>query len=310
MKSKTFKILSIDGGGIRGIFAAQILALMEEKFHIKVHKNFDLIVGTSTGSIIAGAISTNYNLSHLVKDYVENAPLIFQKKWSSLCGLLGSKYNRDVLENFLHEKFKNIKLKEIEKPLILNATNASVGDVHVFKSAYQKIQRKGDYVRDGDVPLYKAVLASCSAPTYFDPVDINGTLICDGGIWANNPSLIGYTDAIKNFQLQNDNIKILSLGSGQNRQIYQSAKMWGLLSGWRKTKFVDFLMSCQTKFPQNVLMLIKPEMVFRINPFIDTYELDKYQYVPTLIEMAKSDFTKYNKKISNFLELGGIKNET
>ena len=310
MKNKIFKILSIDGGGVRGIFAAQILALMEEKLNIKINEQFDLIVGTSTGSIIAGAISINYNLSNLVKDYVTNAPLIFQKKWSGLYGILRSKYDHSVLENFLSKTFKNIKLKEIKKPLILNATNASVGDVHVFKSSYQKIQRQGDYVRDGEVLLYKAVLASCSAPTYFDPVDINGTLICDGGIWANNPSLVGYTDAINNFQLQNDNIRILSLGSGQIRQIYQSAKMWGLLSGWKNTKLIDFLMSCQTKFPQNVLALIDPQIIFRINPLMESYELDKHQYIPTLIEMAKSEFTKYNKKISNFLELGGIKNET
>jgi len=304
--SKIFKILSIDGGGVRGVFAAKILALMEEKFHIKVHEHFDLIVGTSTGSIIAGAISVDYNLSDLVDDYVKNAPLIFRKRWSSLCGLLRSKYGHKVLARFLYDRFKDIKLKEIKQPLILNATNVSAGDVYVFKSAYQEIQRTGDYVRDGDVPLYKAVLASCSAPTYFNPVDINGTLVCDGGMWANNPSLVGYTDAINNFQVSNNGIKILSLGSGQTRQAYRSAKMWGLLLGWQKTKLVDFLMSCQTKFPHNVLSLLEPEMIFRINPSIDNYELDKYQCIHTLIELAKNEFTKQNREIRNFLKIGCI----
>ena len=305
MNPKTFKILSIDGGGVRGVFAAKILALIEEKLHVKINNFFDLIVGTSTGSIIAGAIAINYNLSDLVEDYIKKCPIIFKKKRGNLCGLIGSKYNHKPLESFLYNKFQNVKLRDIQRPLILNATNVSVGDVYVFKSAYQKIQRQGDYVRDGEVPLYKAVLASCSAPTYFNPVDINGTLICDGGVWANNPALVGYTDAINNFQKENKDIKILSLGSGQIRRFYQSAKTWGLATGWQKAKLVDFLMLCQAKFPQNVLQLIEKNIVFRINPPIDNYALDNYQCIPILIELAKSEFTKYNREIYNFLQKGG-----
>ena len=178
----------------------------------------------------------------------------------SFSGSFRSKYDSKFLADFLFSKLGDITLGEIEKPLILNATNASVGDIHVFKSFYQQQKRKGDYVRDGEVPLYKAVLASCSAPIYFDPVDINGTLICDGGIWANNPSLVGYTEAIRNFRTEK--IKILSLGTGQARQVYRLAKRWGFCTGWKKTKLVNFLMSCQTKFPQNVLsLIIGPEKV-------------------------------------------------
>ena len=298
--NKPFRVLSIDGGGVRGVFAAKILSLMETKLHTNIYEDFDLIVGTSTGSIIAAAIAMKYDLTQLVEDYSESASKIFKKRMSFF-GLLRSKYDSKFLADFLFSRLGDITLGKIEKPLILNATNASVGDVHIFKSAYQKRQRRGDYVRDGEVPLHKAVLASCSAPIYFDPVDINGTLVCDGGIWANNPSLVGYTDAIRNFQT--DNIKILSLGTGQAKQVYRSAKTWGFLTGWKKTKFVDFLMSCQTKFPQNVLSLIGPEKILRINPSIDNYELDDYENIPTLIELAKSEFTRDNTKISTFLDM-------
>lgn len=298
--NKPFKILSIDGGGVRGVFAAKILSLMETKLHIDLYEEFDLIVGTSTGSIIAAAIAMKYDLTQLVEDYLGNASKIFQKR-ISFFGLLRSKYDSKFLADFLFSRLGDIPLGKIEKPLIFNATNVSVGDVHIFKSSYQQRQRKGDYVRDGEVPLHKAVLASCSAPIYFDPVDINGTLVCDGGIWANNPSLVGYTDAIRNFQT--DKIKILSLGTGQAKQVYRAAKIWGFLTGWKKTKLVDFLMSCQTKFPQNILSLIDPERILRINPDIDNYELDNYENVPTLIELAKAEFTRDNTKISTFLDL-------
>ena len=296
--SEPFKILSIDGGGVRGIFPAKILELMEAKLGINLHETFDLIVGTSTGSIIAAAIAVKYKLTQLVSDYHENAPKVFKKRWN-FRGLYRSKYSSAFLESFLLERFGEVTLGEIEKPLILNATNVSVGDVHVFKSSYQDIQRNGDYVRDRKVPLYKAVLASCSAPTYFDPMDIDGTLICDGGIWANNPSLVGYADAIKNFCT--DNVRILSLGTGQARQIYQPAKTWGYLTGWKSTKLVEFSMSCQVKFPQNVLQLIDSDKILRISPLIDNYGLDDHQNIPTLIELAKSEFTSNNAKISDFL---------
>ena len=305
-ENKPLRVLSIDGGGVRGILPARILSLMEEEFHIKIYNTFDLIVGTSAGSIVAGSIAANYDLAQLVDDYMEDSSEIFRKRWN-LCGLARSKYDRKSLENFLHKKLKNIKLGEIEKPIVLNATNVSVWGVYVFKSAYQKKYRGGDYVRDPDVPLFKAVLASCAAPTYFDPVDIKGTLVCDGGVWANNPALVAYTEARSNFKT--DNIKILSLGTGKSQRTYQKSKNWGLLNGWKKTKLVNFMMSCQTDFPQNSLNLTDGEKILRINPDIEDCDLDDYEKMDNLRAMADEVFTKRNKEILNFLNIKEEKSE-
>ncbi len=304
-RDKTFKILSIDGGGVRGVFAAKMLELIETKLGIDICNTFDLIVGTSTGSIIAATIAIEHSLTQLVDDYLKNAPKIFRKRLSLH---FRSKYDLTPLANFLHDRLGDIKLGKIEKPLILNATNVSVGGVYIFKSSYQHQQRKGDYVRDGEVPLYKAVLASCAAPIYFDPVDINGTLVCDGGIWANNPSLVGYTDAIRNFQA--NNIKILSLGTGTAKKIYQPEKKWGFLTGWKKTKLVEFVMSCQTAFPQNVLYLLDSGKILRIDTEIENYGLDNHRNMTILVELAKSEFTKHNTEIRDFLLSGGANHET
>jgi len=298
MRDKHFKVLCIDGGGMRGVFAAKMLSLIEAELHMNIYESFDLIVGTSTGSIIAGAVATQYPLERITEDYLECAPAIFKKR-VSFYGLLRSKYDSAPLREFLRNKMGNVKLGEIEKPLILNATNASVGGVYVFKSSYQKAQRKGDYVRDGETPLFEAILASCAAPIYFDPVDIRGTLVCDGGIWANNPSLVGYTDAIRNFGAKN--IKILSLGTGRFQQTYGQSAHWGFLRGWGNTKLVDFMMSCQTDFPKNVIELIDSDAIFRINHPIDNHGLDNYQNAPRLVELAKSEFTKASSQITNFL---------
>lgn len=297
MGDKVFKVLCIDGGGVRGILPAVILEQMEAKLDIVAHETFDLIVGTSTGSIIAGAIVKQLNLTQLVDGYLTSAPDFFRKRWSA-CGLCRSKYDHKPLEKFLHKKLGDIKLGEISKPLILNATNVSTGEVHVFKSSYQKAQGKGDYVRDGEVPLYKAVLASCAAPTYFDPVDIDGTSVCDGSIWANNPSLVGYTDAKCNFDAKN--IKILSLGTGNTQHIYSKSRRWGFLTGWKNSKMVDFVMSCQTEFPQNCLNLTKNAEMLRINPKIPNYGIDNCDNITSLREWAKAEFTARNREILNF----------
>jgi len=295
-----FKILSIDGGGVGGVLPAKIVELMQTKLGIDIYQAFDLIVGTSTGSIIAAAIATRYDLTRLVKDYCDNAPKIFKKRWWNH-ELFTSKYNSTPLENFLHKSLGEIQLGDIQKPLIINATNASIGSPYVFKSAYQD-RGKGDYCRDGEVPLYKSVLASCSAPSYFDPVDIDGTLICDGGIWANDPALVGYIDVTRNFPKSRDNVRILSLGTGQQiEKIYQPQRMWGLLTGWRGIELVEFLMSCQAKVPENALKLIDKDMIFRINPSIGDYKLDDFCSIRVLIERAKKEFYKNSPAILSFL---------
>ena len=300
-KSKFFKILSLDGGGIRGIFSARVLDLMNDKLGIDIYNTFDLLVGTSTGSIVAASIATRYDLSKMVQDYEHYAPQIFKQRFS-LRGLLRSRYDNKILEDLLHDSFGEISLGDIKTPLIINATNVSTGKVHVFKSSYQEHRRGGDYSRDRDVPLYRAVLASCSAPVYFDPVEISGDLVCDGGLWANNPALVGYVDAVRNFNKTPANMRILSIGTGNTRQFYLPSYMWGLVTGWKKEKIVNFAMLSQTQYAENCLSLIMPENVLRINPEIENWDLDDYKVLPTLKSLASREATNRGELIKEFLQ--------
>ncbi len=300
-KDKFFKILSLDGGGVRGIFSARVLDLINKKLDIDIYNTFDLVVGTSTGSVVAAAVATKYNLSKLVKDYDCCATKIFKKRFS-LCGLLKSKYDAKVLENLLRDSFGETTLGNIKKPLIINATNVSTGKVHVFKSSYQKDRRNGDYFRDREVPLYKAVLASCAAPVYFDPVDIEGDLVCDGGLWANNPAVVGYVDAISNFQETHTNIRMLSIGAGKQNQFYFPASWWGLLTGWKKEKIVSFAMLSQTQYAENCLNLIMHDNLLRINPVIKNWKLDDCKTLRVLKSLALHEVTNSGESIKGFLQ--------
>ena len=328
MPDKFFKILSLDGGGVRGIYSAQILSRMESDIGINIHDEFDLLVGTSTGSIIAAAIAIKYDLQKLVEKYEKAAPHIFSKRRG--CGLLRSRYDSSKLEEFLHDELGEFRLGDIKIPLMLNATNASDNEVCVFKSSYQKeIRGKEEYRRDGNILLRDAVKASCAAPLYFDPVNIEDKLYCDGGIWANNPAIVGYVEAITNFRQRAENIKIFSIGTGKSSnsyklppssgiykkrgfltgklpQFFRIFKEWGFLTKWEKYKLIDFVMTCQTEFPANSLELMMKERFFREpskkNPLNEDWGLDKCENIPTMKETANNRFEKLKNEIREFLD--------
>lgn len=197
----TFKILSIDGGGIRGVYPAHILKCFEEKLGINLLESFDMIAGTSTGSIIAAGVACDIRATEIVNMYKEHGEDIFKKKKSRIPfkklrnitqPLLESVYDCGSLYKVLKGVFNDSTLGQIAKPLILPATDVGNGGVHVFKSAYDPT-----FNRDRLVKVRDAVLASCSAPTYFDPHKVDEYLLSDGGLWANNPALVAVIDAQK-----------------------------------------------------------------------------------------------------------------
>ena len=166
----SFSILAVDGGGTRGIYAAQILARVEEALGRPVRECFDLLAGTSTGSIIVGAAAAGIPLGEVVGLFERESPRIFAKSRlpSMISVLLRSRYSRAPLERVLEEYLPQTVLRDISTPLMITSADISTGGVHVFKSRY--LGDLGEpYERDGNVSLRDAILASCAAPTYFDP---------------------------------------------------------------------------------------------------------------------------------------------
>ena len=207
MSNAIFRILSIDGGGIRGVFPAHILFCMAQRLGIKIYDHFDMIAGTSTGSILAAAVACKIDLGEVITLYRDKGQDIFSRRKSlfpvkyqpAIQSLYGNKCLREVLKKTFHD----IKLGDIPIPLLLPATDIGNGGVHVFKSGYSK-----DFTRDNKVLLREAILASCSAPTYFDPSKVNEYLLADGGLWANNPSLAAVIDAQRRLNIDLADIHI------------------------------------------------------------------------------------------------------
>ena len=305
MVEKKFRILSLDGGGIRGLYSAKILKRIEEECGVDFYNDFDLIVGTSTGSILAGAIVRKIPLTEVISLYENEGKNIFKKK-SKFFGLFKSRglndsiYDSSYLEKKLKEIFGNTVLGDIKKPLLINATDIGNSEPFVFKT----VNPKKKLVRDPKIALYDAVLASSSAPIYFSPHKINDYLLADGGLWANSPVLVALSEAVHTFDAKPNEVVILSIGTGNEKNNYNiNTEKWGFLTGWRNKKMISTILSLQTTINQNLLKFLIPrENILNLSYTSDkVLPLDDTSQNKNLLSKAERDFSDKHKEIQDFI---------
>ena len=236
-KNHEFRILSIDGGGIKGIFPATVLAELEEKFlgGESVANYFDLIVGTSTGGVIALGLGADLTAKDLRDLYQERGREIFPplnrpaKVAAAARRVFKYGYDSDILRGVLLDLVGDKTLAESRNRLCIPSSEAEHADVYVFKTPHHP-----DYQLDAEEKMLKVALATSAAPSFFRVLEDEGYKFVDGGIWANNPTMIGLVEALSAFDVQRDRIKILSLGCGSkpfeaNRW---KIKLGGLFAWW------------------------------------------------------------------------------
>ncbi|MEM5007397.1 CBASS cGAMP-activated phospholipase [Priestia megaterium] len=205
-KNNDFKILSIDGGGIKGLYSAVILAAFEEKYG-SIKDYFHLICGTSTGGIIALALAAGIPAKKIVDLYTNKGPLIFPYKRKSIRKIhwlkqtiIKSKYSDEILRQSLEEVFKEKKISDCQTMILIPTVNITTGTPCVIKPDHYN----PNYNRDNSHSLVEVALSTAAAPTYF-PVQKISTMpdpnyqFVDGGLWANNPSLLGIQEAYRHF---------------------------------------------------------------------------------------------------------------
>lgn len=240
--SERFQILSLDGGGIKGLFSAAVLAFLEEDLNVKVIDHFDLITGTSTGGIIALGLGAGLSPREIVEFYVSKGPEIFASGcFSSLKHLVKSKYHAEPLENALRECFGDKKLADSSKRLVLPSYNIGDDSVYIFKTPHHERLR-----RDYKVPMWKVARATSAAPTYFPAYfGVDNVRLIDGGVWANNPSIVGITEAVSLLNIPLEQIYVLNLGTTDEVKSYPSHLDNGGCFKWCKAA-VDVIMRGQS----------------------------------------------------------------
>ena len=320
-----FKILSIDGGGIRGIIPAKILALAEEELNRtgkagRICDYFDLICGTSTGGIIAIGLALGMPASEILSFYLDNAGMIFPRQSSKtkLMKILLKQelYKRDGLKRLLssaYDKYAEAspaRLGHCKTRVCIPAYDAEVGMMHVFKTPHDP-----QLVRDYQIPACDIALSTAAAPVYFDSYDFAYTIkgdskllhyncMIDGGIMANNPTLIGYTEAVHALNIPVEDIAILSLGTGNKMFKDKPQKMAGRYWLFKNMSIplYDLISSAQADYTDNLMKFFQKGIGVGGNKRFIYHRLQKSFEKESVIDMDSS-----NKEELHLLEEMGQK---
>lgn len=269
-----FQILSLDGGGIKGLFSAAVLAFLEEDLSIKITEHFDLITGTSTGGIIALALASGMRPIEIVKFYVECGPQIFpQHRFADLKHLIRHKFSPSNLQRSLESCFGTKLMGDLQKRTVITSYNIGDDDVYLFKTPHHERLR-----RDYKVPIWKAGMATSAAPTYFSSfTDLDRLRLVDGGVWANNPSMVGIAEAVSMLNVPLNAIRVLSMGTTDELKSRPKSLDRGGQWHWRKEAVNVILRGQSIGANTMVQHLLGKDKVLRVDPKVPDgiFRLDK-----------------------------------
>lgn len=264
-----FSVLSIDGGGVRGIFVAAVLANLERDTGTKVTDHFDLIVGTSTGGIIALGLGAGMSPQEIIELYVDNMNSIFPARrrsgLSRPLSLVRAKYKPDGLREAVRSALGDKLLCDSTTPLVIPSYNIGENAVYLFKTPHHERLR-----RDWSVPMWQVAMATTAAPTYFPTYSLPNehVRLVDGGVWANNPSMVGVVEAVSMFGQPLEQIRLLSLGTTV-ATAYRTRKLdrGGLIQWVRSPNVAQVFMAGQSRgaFTQTEHLLGR-DHAHRLNP--------------------------------------------
>jgi len=234
-KGKPFKILSIDGGGIRGVFPAAYLAELERRFlgGAPIGDHFDMIAGTSTGGIIALALAKGMTAQQAMSIYTERGDRIFPTKrglprllrWTR--SLFKPKHDQAVLKAELEAEFGATLFGEARHRCVIPSFDGMYGEPVIYKTPHHP-----DYKLDQNKSMVDIALHTTAAPTIFPAVKDDGFVMIDGGIWANNPIMNALVDALACYEVPRENVRILSLGTGEATFSLSEAAQTGGKKDW------------------------------------------------------------------------------
>ena len=235
--NRPMRILAIDGGGIRGVIPAMVLAELEKRAGLPICQLFDLIAGTSTGGIIALGLAMSqpdgtpaYTAAELVGLYECEGARIFARplgqKVRTGLSLLHSKYRSDGIDAVLHQYFGEARISAALTDVMVPAYDIEQRARYWFKA------RKARADAGDDVALRDAARATSAAPTYFAPARVarerRHRALVDGGVYVNNPAMAAYVEACDHYATRD--IRLVSIGTGELTRplAYERARHWGV----------------------------------------------------------------------------------
>ena len=277
---RPIRILSIDGGGVRGLIPATVLAAIEEQTGKRITDLFDVMVGTSTGGLIVLFLNIpgtggqgKYTAADVVKIYRDLSEKVFPKSlWRSIRtigGLISAKWSVKPAEELLKSYFGDLTMRDAVKDIVITSFDTKTKTFFPFSTFIAK--KSNLYNRK----MWEAGRATTAAPTYFKPfeLDLQGwaqLVLVDGAIGANNPGILGVMEAKKIYP--NREYELVSLGTGKTSELGQVVAKGNLAGGILRMLLpaIGGLFSGQDQLSDQVAQsLVTSDNFFRINPEID-----------------------------------------
>jgi predicted acylesterase/phospholipase RssA len=276
---KAFRVLAIDGGGAKGMFAVGALIELERTLGRPCNEVFDLVYGTSVGAIVATMIAIGHDAEEIEKWFLKEIPRIMRPRFPS--------QRSRVLRSTIRDYFGVRKFDDVDMLLGIVATRTDFYRPMIFKtSPTQAIKGGQSFVPGWGASLADALVASCAAQPVFDSVIVPDTTegdvpAIDGGFVANNPCMFALIDAIYTLGQPREDVVAVSVGVGEYPKKTPS-RIAQLLKKYWSTQLLETVHSANANtMEQLVNVLFGDVSIIRVDKtFADP------QYATSLLESS------------------------
>ena len=305
---RDFKILSIDGGGIKGILPAALLAEVERELTggRRLADTFDMIAGTSTGGIIALGLALGLSAQEVLEIYLSKGGAIFPsvpqpfrrlgRWWGSKARILGNQYDSTALDHEMAKKFGGRRLGDAKCRLVIPAFDHNT-EPCIFKTPHHP-----DYKRDWKEEARVVALATSAAPTYLKGLEVEGRMFWDGGLFANNPIMMAVVDTLACYDVPRRKVKVLSIGCATDKPIMSKKHLTAGQWGWRSAVSIASSLQSHDAVGQ-ARLLVGGDRVLRIDgQTSEPIEMDDYHAAKSALpDVARRLFRENKELLSEFV---------
>jgi patatin-like phospholipase/acyl hydrolase len=294
----SFRILALDGGGLKGAFTAAAIATWEKQTGLRVVDHFDLVAGTSTGGILAIGLGLGLSGQEMLDFYRKRGTLIFPimrlrgRIRHVLRHVIAPKYSQEILHRELEAAFYQggnpIYLKDSLCRLVVPTYHAVAGASHLFRTPHHP-----DLTADSYTEAAKAALATAAAPTFFAAAKIANMVAessyFDGGVWANSPAMAAIIEAVCFLRIPIERIDVLSIGTTEEPFTVRKQTRSGIIGWLWKKRILNLLMNVQQESSLKLAKhLVGDTRFLRVNEMTvpGSYSLDGPKEIGELADLG------------------------
>lgn len=299
-----YRVLSIDGGGIKGTFAVAFLAELESKLPHPIGQYFDLAVGTSTGGIIVLALGSGRSAKETLSFYKRRGPAVFTQTKRRPIQVFGPKYDMSRLGSELKAVFGDKRLADSSLRLAIPTYQVNSGQSFIYRTAHHP----DPAANSPGARMVDVALATAALPVIFEPfMSEDGRAFVDGGLYAVNPVALGVVEAIGTLGWPRKKVRVLSIGCTTTEVSVDLAQLKrGLASFYRHPGiYIDMISRAQSSFSEQVArtLLPSPAQVVRVNPVVapGQFAVDSVANIDGLEQLGREEARRLWPKLKGLL---------